>query len=439
MAQISPARLAAFSILMKVERGSAHADDLLRGHELSALSAQDRNLATALVLGVLRWQLWLDQVMQAHLSRPRAKLDREVSIALRLGAFQLLHLDRIPARAAIDESVELTKQAGRRFASGMVNAVLRKVAAQPAKTTEGSAEVTAYPAWMVDRWRASFGEEQTCTICRFGQQQPATTLRIQDEQTGAELVRAGMQMEPGEMLTRARLLLSGDVAATDAFRQGRVRIQDEGSQLIAEIAGTGSAILDCCAAPGGKTMILAERNPDAGIVAWEASAPRLAAMRERFDAQDVRAELRRQDATLLSESDQYDVVLADVPCSGTGTLARNPEIRYRLQPDAFARHADRQIAILKSALHAAKPGGRVVYSTCSLEPEENEQVVAAVLKGETHLLPFAGRIDEMLRDGVITAAGANKLLECITPEGYLRLFPGQLGTDGFFVAMLQKQ
>ncbi|HEY4974938.1 MAG TPA: transcription antitermination factor NusB, partial [Steroidobacteraceae bacterium] len=169
MAAVSAARKAAFAVLMAVERGSGHSDDLLRSKAVSALSAPDRHLATALVLGVLRWQIELDQRLQAFLKRPNAKLDAEDLIALRMGAFQLLHLDRIPARAAIDESVELTKQAGHKFASGMVNAVLRKLAAAviAGKDTETLAEgcssteiaaVEAHPAWMVERWNEFFGK-----------------------------------------------------------------------------------------------------------------------------------------------------------------------------------------------------------------------------------------------------------------------------------------
>ena len=168
------------------------------------------------------------------------------------------------------------------------------------------------------------------------------------------------------------------------MREGRVRLQDEGSQLVAEIAGQGNrgatiAILDCCAAPGGKTLILAERNPAARIVACEASAERLAQMQKRLEGFDDRIECRLADATTLKEESSFNVVLADVPCSGTGTLGRNPEIRHRLKMEDLPRQAERQRAILTAALRAVRVGGRVIYSTCSLEPEENEQVVAAVL------------------------------------------------------------
>lgn len=438
MGKISPARKAAFNILLEVERGKAHSDDLLRGAAVSALAAVDRNLATALVLGVLRWQLQLDQQIQTHLSRPNAKLDAEVRITLRLAAFQILHMDRIPARAAIDESVELTKQAGHRFAAGMVNAVLRKLAGAAIKAAES--EIGAYPAWMTERWTRSFGDEAACAICRYGQAQPALTIRMVDRAAEAELAHAGVQLEPAELLTAARIVLSGDVTTSAALCEGRIRIQDEGSQLIAEIAGQGSTILDCCAAPGGKTLVLAERNPAAEIVACEFSAARCVALRERLEPLGARVEVRHRDASELMDLQACDLVLADVPCSGTGTLGRNPEIRHRLRPDDFPRQAERQRAILQAAIRAARPGGRIVYSTCSLEPEENEQVIAAVLaeQAEVRIAPIAERIAAMRDAGVLTGTGSEKLASAITAEGYLRLLPGVFSTDGFFVALLEK-
>jgi 16S rRNA (cytosine967-C5)-methyltransferase len=478
MAAISAARKAAFSILMAVERGQSHSDDLLREREVDALSAPDRNLATALVLGVLRWQIQLDHEFQALLSHPDAKLDSEVLIALRLGAFQLLHMNRIPARAVIDESVELTKQSGHRFASGMVNAVLRKLAKTPqvemarlvlkghgfsrAKRQvkiepalsaeemlpeESSAELAlsqAHPAWMVERWINFYGLEATRAICRHGQSQPVLAVRLASTEVEAELTQAGIVLEPGELLAAARTVVSGDVTATEAFREGRVRLQDEGSQLVAECSTSldqkVKSVLDACAAPGGKTLILAERNPTARIVAFEASAPRLEQLQKRLAFLGERVECRRADAAALTEDSVFDLALADVPCSGTGTLGRNPEIRHRLRPEELTRQSERQKAILAAALRAVRPGGRVVYSTCSLEPEENEQVVAAVLAATTNARQVSLRVHlgELLAEGVLTDSGAERLQNSLTPEGALRLLPGVFHADGFFIAMIER-
>lgn len=436
--KISPARKAAFEILLAVERGRGHSDDLLRSKSLSHLSAQDKNLATTLVFGVLRWQIALDAQIRPLLKHPGAKLDAEVLLALRLGAFQLLHLDRIPAHAAIDESVELAREAGHRFASGMVNAVLRKLASSGAKGVNDAR--TAYPAWMVERWTRFFGAEIAEAICNNGVSAPATSLRIAEKEVEDELAHAGMALTSGQLLNAARTMLSGDVAETEAFRAGRIRIQDEGSQLVAEIAGRGSSILDACAAPGGKTLILAERNPQSHIIACEVNPQRLAALRKRLAFLGDRVECREADAAALPENAAYDLVLVDAPCSGTGTLARNPEIRHRLHPEEFTRQAERQKAILASALRAAKPGGHVVYSTCSLEPEENEQVVSAALAENpaAQTIRINTRIEAMREEKILTVEGARKLAQCITSKGYLRLFPGIYGTDGFFIALLEK-
>ena len=482
MAAISPARKAAFQILMAVERHS-HSDDLLRGKAVNALSASDRNLATALVLGVLRWQIRLDHQLHALLKRPNAKLDPEILIALRMGAFQLLHLDRIPARAAIDESVELAKQAGHRFASGMVNAVLRKLAASPKfeergaalkghdfsraanaekssgalapegmspeQSAAGLALSEAHPQWMVQRWIDFYGLEAARAICLHGQTQPALTVRLASADAEAELTEAGIHLEPGELLTAARAVVSGDVTATPAVREGRVRLQDEGSQLVAEIAACAGSvagkkiesIIDTCAAPGGKTLILAERNPQARIVACESSPQRLAQLQMRLATLGDLIECRLADATTLKEEGVFDLALADVPCSGTGTLGRNPEIRHRLRPEDLPRQTERQRAILTAALRAVCTGGRVVYSTCSLEPEENEQVVAAVLAQGAHarMVSLESSIDALVEEGVLVSSGAKRLHDCLTREGALRLLPGVFHTDGFFVCILEKK
>ena len=278
----------------------------------------------------------------------------------------------------------------------MVNAVLRNATARSSLLEESSGElaaVQAHPAWMVERWTSLYGPEAMQAICRHGQSQPRLNVRMESPTVQDELSEAGIELASGELLTAARTVVSGDVTATLAFREGRARVQDEGSQLIGELAAGIAAdlvqnqekiqdqkdILDACAAPGGKTLILAERNPHAQIVACESSPRRLAELRKRLAAYADRVECRLADAAELKEEAAFDFALVDVPCSGTGTLGRNPEIRHRLQLEDLPRLAERQRGILRAALRAVRPGGCVVYSTCSLEPEENEQVVAAAL------------------------------------------------------------
>jgi 16S rRNA (cytosine967-C5)-methyltransferase len=253
-------------------------------------------------------------------------------------------------------------------------------------------------------------------------------------------------MGPGALLTAARTIVSGDVTSTAAFLEGRVRIQDEGSQLVAELAAANpnkdvKSILDACAAPGGKTLILVERNLQARIVAFESSSQRLDQLRKRLASYGERIECRLADATALREEAVFDLALADVPCSGTGTLGRNPEIRHRLRLEDLPRQAERQRELLRVALRAVRPGGHVVYSTCSLEPEENEQVVAAVIAetANARIISLESRIDELLRTGVMSASGADGLRGCLTAEGALRLSPGAFHTDGFFIAPIERE
>jgi 16S rRNA (cytosine967-C5)-methyltransferase len=433
--RVTPARMAAFRVLLAMERSSnTHCDDLLRAPAMESLSQADRNLTTALVMGVLRWQLALDAVAVRYLQR-KSQLDPAVAIALRLGAWQLLGMDRIPPHAALAESVELTKVSGHAYASGMVNAVLRRIA-------EGASSIlldpiAAHPGWMIARWRRQFGSEAVRSIVAYDQQAPAATLRW-----NAESGAVAETLTAGSLLTGARRLPQGA-----AVPEG-VRIQDEGSQLIAELAGGGSRILDCCAAPGGKTAILAENNPQAEITACDISESRLNAMRRSFAREPVTAKIHcvLADATELpslsstSNSADFDLILCDAPCSGTGTLARNPEIKLRLAVGDLQRQQERQIAILRSAYRVLAPGGRLVYSTCSIEPEENLMVVLALLAAEptARLLDAGERLNAMLAEGSLHSDGAQLLRETALRDGYLQTLPGLLPCDGFFAAILTR-
>jgi 16S rRNA (cytosine967-C5)-methyltransferase len=439
---IAPARAAAFHILLDVARTDAHSDELLRSPEVDSLAMQDRALTTTLVLGTLRWQLALDAQVRTLLARPEARLAPAVETALRLGAFQLLHLDRIPAHAAIGESVELAKQAGETFAAGMVNAVLRKIARLPrASTATGPiADIYAHPRWMVDRWIRAYGRDTARAICAFDQEPAVVSVRLVDPSAEQSLADEGVELEPGEFLTAARRVKAGDVVRSAAFRSGRVRIQEEGSQLVAELAGHGSRILDTCAAPGGKTAILAERNPEAKITAWDISKRRLDAMRRQFATAGERVRFEVRDATASALNPEYDLILCDVPCTGTGTIGRNPEIRFRVNEDEIARQHARQVKILSHALDGLAPGGRLLYSTCSLEPEENEAVVQECLehRSEFSSVSLEGEVERMQRDGAVIETAATRLREHALQDGFLRTIPGVNTCDGFYAALLTR-
>ena len=436
---MSPARIAAFDILLRVARENAYASELLHSARYSSLSPADRRLATDIVMGVLRWRSRLDDKISACSAQPLRKLDPEVLASLRVGAYQLLYLDRVPASAAINESVELVKRARKKSAAAFVNAVLRKFSKRdfqsegsPGTESASLAQEFAHPAWLVARWIAQFGIEASAGICSYNQQPPPTALRLIASAAEQELRDAGIDISPGALLSYARVVKAGDITHSAAFRQHRVAIQDEGSQLVAALVGQGSRILDCCCAPGGKTSILAERNPGSLIVAVELHAHRARLTRELVSQKNVK--IVTADARTLPIAMQFDSVLVDVPCSGTGTLARHPEIKWRLEPEDLADLGERQLAILRSAMEHVAPGGRLVYSSCSLEREENSNVVeqALVNSRDFILMDIRQELRNLRVRGDLILPDVSSLAD----GPYLRTIPGIHSCDGFFAAIL---
>ncbi len=446
---VSAARAAAFDILLRVERESSYASELLHSTPYQRLASADHALTTELVMGVLRWRSLLDDEIAQTSSQAFSKLDLEILAALRLALYQLRWLDRIPARAAIHESVELVKRARKRSAAPFVNAVLRKLATnlpQPKhlSTTEESllavAHSQAHPLWLVERWATQYGLQTATRICHYDQTVPTTAIRLRDPAVEAELQAEGIQLAPASLLATARRVETGDITKTHAFRTRQIVIQDEASQLVAALVGRGSRILDCCAAPGGKTLAIADRNPAATITAVELHPHRARLLRKLLpDPKDPGREqnirLIVADSRHLPSSVPFDRILADMPCSGTGTLARNPEIKWRLQPRDLLDLAERQAAIMKSAMAQLAPGGRLIYSTCSLEREENEDVVEQALAGNTafHLLDCGAELARLKEEGELAAP-----VSSLTRGPYLRTIPGIHPCEGFFAAILER-
>jgi 16S rRNA (cytosine967-C5)-methyltransferase len=330
---VSPAREIAFRVLQRVH-GGGYATDLLRRE---SGDPRDLALAESITLGCLRHQSQLDYLIEHFSGRKQPKLDDVVRIALRMGIFQLRYLDRIPAHAAVTESVDLVKQAHKRSAAGFVNAVLRKVNRKPIVWPDRATELSV-PSWMLERWERHYGLEAATKIARAALEQPEAAIN------------------------------------PDTGRQ-----QDPGAQSIVPLLEIqpGTAVLDLCAAPGNKTAQILALGAQA--VACDKYLKRLA---------EVPAEAQRvvlDAATTLPFNAMFDSILVDAPCSGTGTLARNPEIKWRLRESDLARFAGLQRDILKYALQVLKPGGKLVYSTCSLEQEENEDIVSSLPVGSTHL------------------------------------------------------
>lgn len=322
----APARLLAFDILQKVEAGG-YASDLLMERS-AGMDSRDAGLASEIVFGVLRYRAQLDYLIE-HYSGRRQKLDREVRTALRMGIYQLRYLDRVPAHAAVTDSVELVKRARKRSAAPFVNAVLRQVDRDPVAWPNREVALSC-PEWLLARWERQYGPEAAEAIARAALQPPETYLR-------------------------------------------NGRVQDIGSQSVVPLLALepGQTFLDLCAAPGNKTAQALESGVRG--IAGDLHFHRVAAMK------GLEAGLLVLDGTKpLPFSRTFDRILVDAPCTGTGTLGRNPEIKWKLTPGDLADLQRRQSALLANARAALAPGGILVYSTCSLEPEENEDVVASV-------------------------------------------------------------
>ncbi len=458
----SIARRVAFDVLLRVETADAFASDLLHAKLVakpsSAISPEDAGLATELTLGVLRWQRRLD-ITIASLTKNK-RLDAPVQIALRMGAYQLLFLDRIPPHAAVNESVELVKKAGVRSAAGMVNAVLRKLAQSGARKddlpplprkaslAEQLAIRCSHPTWLVERWLARFGEDNTSALLAANNAPAPAVVSILsgDAHLSADSPGA-LRLEPGSWLKDAhRLAGSGELLPRRRESiGGRFHFQDEASQMVAHLLDVrpGQRVLDLCAAPGGKTLPLARAaGQDGRVFGGDLHLHRLGTMRARLTESGLKTpiHLMALDATQpLPFAEKFDRVLVDAPCSGTGTLARNPEIRWRLSPQDLVDLAARQKAILSNALDALAPGGRLLYSTCSLEREENEEVVESVLATKTGFRLADGRpaVEPHLR----ADADLNRLFDLplgSNTANYFRTFPPAHHTDGFFAAIIEK-
>ncbi|HEX7771594.1 MAG TPA: 16S rRNA (cytosine(967)-C(5))-methyltransferase RsmB [Pyrinomonadaceae bacterium] len=424
--EISPARLAAFNILQQVETG-AFSSVLLASEELQ-LQPVDRALCHELVLGVLRWLRYLDKISEHFSKRRIESLDPAVRIALRLGLYQLRFLTRIPASAAVNESVSLVRMARLSSATAFVNAVLRRAireaeydpAAEVSDPLEKIAVQTSHPLWLIDRWCKSFGVAEAEAFANANNVMPPTAFRVvstkaNESEVVSKLSEAGATLQPSNVVQRAWRVSGATSLLRELSAAGEIYLQDEASQLVAQIvdAKPGERVLDLCAAPGGKTTQIAERSDDrALIIAGDISATRMATIvtTERLHELESISPVQL-DATeqLPFAPHSFDKVLVDAPCSGTGTLRRNPEIRWRLSPVDIATLAEQQKRILRRAVEMVKPGGHLIYSTCSVEYDENEQVIQDVLTSDDRFRPL----------------------------NTIRTWPHREGSDGFFIAIFE--
>jgi 16S rRNA (cytosine967-C5)-methyltransferase len=408
-------------------------------------------------MGVLRWRGELDFHLEELSGRAVERLDPEVAMILRMGVYQIQFLERVPKAAAVDEAVELTKAAHKRSATGLVNAVLRKCPAGggPIKLERlddldqalRARARRAAPAWLLERWARNFGQagmagdEVALRLAWASTRVPPTVLRVVDPAQNLgrlreELAAHGIKTRPGRFSGRALVVESGNVHECQALRQGRVVIQDEASQLVADLVAprAGQRVLDLCAAPGIKAGQMAQALGSGTLVTCDSSASRLGAMARLLPPwlpKEVHWLTVRLDATqALPFGCQFERILLDAPCSGTGTLARNPEIKWRLRQADVKRLAEAQLKMLETALGSLSRSGRLVYATCSLEPEENEGVVKRALEespGYQVVLP-----------GELKSAYP-ALSSLFDAQGYLRTRPDLHALDGFFAAIIVRK
>jgi 16S rRNA (cytosine967-C5)-methyltransferase len=394
---IAPARRAAFdALLAHATRGTDLPAALAAAHR-TLTQPRDHTLLTELVTGTLRMRAALDFQLAQRTPRSLATLDAEVLAGLRLGAFQLLYLDRVPASAVVNDAVSLMRRGGKTSAGGFVNAVLRALArdrsalAWPDGTDAAALAVRhSHPEWLVERWLARYGAERTERWLTFNNTPPRLCLAVNRAMGSREalaeaLAAEGVTTIPASRAPDGLIVVDGPVLGSAALRDGWCVIQDEASQLIAGLGALepGQRVLDLCAAPGGKTMTLAHRvMPGGQVVACDVRPRRVRLLREliaRTHLPHTAIVQVPQVGPLPFADATFDLVLIDAPCSGLGTLRRDPDIRWGRQAADLPRMAAQQRELLRRAAGLVRPGGSLVYATCSSEPDENDEVVEAFL------------------------------------------------------------
>ncbi len=445
---ISPARVAAFHALRSVAAAKSDLPAALWAVRPSLADERDRALVTDLVTGTLRWQNELDFLISHFAKRPLAKLDFDVLQILRLGAYQLLHLDRVPAAAAVNDAVALTRRAKKSSAAGLVNAVLRALSrtspnALPLPHREGAPldylEISlSHPRWLAARWVERLGFAGAETWERFNNAAAPLAIRVNRLRTdvaqlSSTLREHGVEVSAARYAPDGLIVRSGNPLRTPLARTGQFFVQDEASQLVSLLVAPrpGDVILDACASPGGKTTAIAAATGDrAHIFAADVRDARMQLLRETVTSSGARS-VRLVQADLqegLPFGESFDVVFVDAPCSGLGTLRRDPDIRWRRREEDLPRFRSSQLAMLRNAAATVKPGGRLIYSTCSSEPEENDEVVEEFLRGAVRP-----------RFELVDVRGMLPVLAPVLDErGMLRTSPSAHGLEAFFGAVLQR-
>ncbi len=439
----SPARVVAARVLERVVSEGAYADLALDAElDRRRLSPRDVALATELVYGTLRWQRYLDWILAPHSKRRLDDVDPAPLVLLRMTAYQIAFLERVPAFAAVNDAVTLAGRARKPGVGGFVNAVLRSFARRgatereprpPADLTEALALRCSFPTWLAARWMERYGASEAEALMRALNERPPLTLRANTLRVTREALAARLETEDNIATRPSRYAGEGLIADHGgspgqwrAFADGAFVIQDEASMLVAQLleVGPGDTVGDVCAAPGTKTTHLAQLLENRGrILAFDPQPARLNLVREAAKRLGVTI-VETLDGPAETLAPKFpavcDAVLVDAPCSSLGVLRRNPEVKWRRAPDDIVANAERQQAIITAAAAMVKRGGRLVYATCSLEPEENDDVARRFLAAHPG---FA--LDPPADFPV-----------ALDPDGFLRCRPHQHGTDGFTAVRL---
>jgi 16S rRNA (cytosine967-C5)-methyltransferase len=448
---IARARVAAYEILRAVSTGRTDLPSAIAHARYSLSDDRDRALAAEIATGVQRWRAALDHLIVSFSKRRIDRLDPEVVEILRLSAYQLLHLSRVPAAAVVDDAVNLAGKAGKKSARGFVNAVLRGVSRQrsdlplPARPSPSDRQAAleylsvtlSHPGWLVERWLDRLGFDAAEKWLLFNNGPAPLTLRANRIKTSAEaladqLTRAGVVTRAGAFAPDALIVESGHPLRHPGNDDGSFVTQDEASQLVTLLAGArpGRRVLDTCASPGGKaTAIAASLAQDGRLVACDVRDRRIDLLRRTVATTGAQRVLIVQAdlSQALPFAGGFDCVIVDAPCSGLGTLRRDPDIKWRREEADLARFAAAQIQMLRNAAAVVMPGGRLVYATCSSEPEENEAVAAAFLRGAPEFRPLsASRAHPMLPSSVVDQ------------QGHLRTAPDRHGLEAFFGAVFER-
>ena len=440
---IAPARIAAYETVLAVAAGRADLPAALAHTRTKLHDERDRALAGEIATGTLRWQGAFDHVIEQFAGRKPEKLDPEVLTILRIGMFQLLHLDRVPASAVVDDAVELARKAGKKSAAGFVNAVLRRVSRERATLplpTSPPIDVLSialsHPRWLAARWLTRHGFDAAAAWAAFDNSPAPLTLRVNTLTTTtasliADLAAAGVTAERARFAPHALIVTSGNPLLTPLAHTGAFVVQDEASQLVGEFVGAsaGERVLDACASPGGKTTQMAARMEGRGTIVAADVRGRRVSLRARTVAESgarnghvVQANARAAPAF----RDVFDAVLIDAPCSGLGTIRRDPDVRWRRSEADLAVFAGAQQEMLGRLAEVVRPGGRIVYSTCSSEPEENRAVVAAFLAAHP----------QFSRATPAHFADKPELAALLDEDGALQTLPFRDGLEAFYAATM---